>query len=320
MLTTNSAPFDFHAKRAFLTYAQCGDIEKEDLRDFLVEEKNVEWYIIGKETHADGGLHLHAYVEWTRQQRIRDARHFDFREVHPNWQPVRRPVECQKYCVKDGDYIANMEIAKTKRTYGEIIAGASSKAEFLVQVEEAYPRDMVINLERVRAFAEWKYNVEPEAYVSNVDTESWIVPEELERWFEDNVVQRPLGKRAVSLFLCGETRTGKTAWARGLGAHSYFGGIFNLDDYNPQGRFQIFDDFEWKYLPNRKSWFGGQLRFTVTDKYRHKRTIDNGGRPSIFLSNNDNDPRHEMTLFEKRYYANNAVFIDIFGEKLFKCL
>jgi len=118
-------------------------------------------------------------------------------------------------------------------------------------------------------------------------------------------------RRSTSLFLGGDTRFGKTTWARSIGRHSYFGGIFNLDDYDASGGYQIFDDFEWKYLPNRRQWFGGQLRFTITDKYRHKRTINNGGRPSIFLFNADNDPRLEMSPYERIYYDKNSIFIDL---------
>lgn len=92
--------------------------------------------------------------------------------------------------------------------------------------------------------------------------------------------------------------------------------MFNLDDYDSTGLYHIFDDFEWKFVPNRKCWFGGQLRFAVTDKYRKKQTINNSGRPSIFLFNNDNDPRMDMTDFEKNYYKKNAIFIDLFN-KLF---
>lgn len=113
------------------------------------------------------------------------------------------------------------------------------------------------------------------------------------------------------MFLGGDTRSGKTTWARSIGGHSYFGGLFNLDDYEPSGLYHVFDDFEWKYLPNRKCWFGGQLRFAITDKYRKKMTIDNMGRPSIFLFNVDNDPRFEMSDYEKKYYSKNAIFIDL---------
>jgi hypothetical protein len=123
--------------------------------------------------------------------------------------------------------------------------------------------------------------------------------------------------RGFSLFLGGDTRTGKTSWARAIGRHSYFGGMFNLDDYDDSGLYHIFDDFEWKFVPNRKCWFGGQLRFTVTDKYRKKKTINNLGRPSIFLFNEDNDPRKEMTLYESTYYMKNALFIDL-TEPLFR--
>lgn len=94
-----------------------------------------------------------------------------------------------------------------------------------------------------------------------------------------------------------------------MGRHSYFGGMFNLDDYDAEGEYCVFDDFEWKFLPMRKQWVGCQLVFTVTDKYRRKFTVNNKGKPSIFLFNKDNDPRKDMTTEELAYAHANAKFI-----------
>lgn len=85
--------------------------------------------------------------------------------------------------------------------------------------------------------------------------------------------------------------------------------MFNLDDYDPEGLYSVFDDFEWKFLAGKKQWFGGQRQFTVTDKYRHKRTILNDGRPSVFIFNKDNDPRKEMTSDESDYFHSNCLFV-----------
>lgn len=190
MLTTQSspAPLNFHAKRIFLTYAQSGTTTKEELRDHLMRNCGVEWYVVGIETHADGGNHLHAYCEWTRPKRVRDCRYFDYNGCHPNIQSVRRPVECQQYCIKENNYIANMVIGVTKRTYGEIIESSGSTEEFLVQIGESFPRDLVLNLERIEKYAKWKFGTQREEYQS--DETSFVVPDELNKWYEDNVVNR----------------------------------------------------------------------------------------------------------------------------------
>lgn len=189
MLTTNSAPrFDLHAKRIFLTYAQCGSTTKEELRDFLINDRGAQWFIIGYETHKDGGKHLHAYIEYTEQKRVRDATYFDFNNVHPNIQGVKRPKECQEYCVKEGDFIANMEIARGKRTYGELIKGASTSEEFLVAVEEAFPRDMVLHFDRITNFANHKWPKYNNEYTTEFS--QFVVPEDLVAWMEDNIQGR----------------------------------------------------------------------------------------------------------------------------------
>lgn len=184
MLSTASN-FDLHAKRVFLTYSQCGETTKEELRDFLHLELGIPWYIIGYETHEDGGKHLHAYIEFTEQKRIRNQRYFDFHDVHPNIQGVRNPTRCQAYCIKDGDYIANMSVSKGKRTYGDIVASSSSATEFLVAIEESYTRDMVLYFDRINAYANHKWP----AYENIYETEfsNFVVPEELVRWMEDNI-------------------------------------------------------------------------------------------------------------------------------------
>lgn len=93
------------------------------------------------------------------------------------------------------------------------------------------------------------------------------------------------------MLLWGETRLGKTLWARSLGNHLYFGGLFNMsevDDALDEAKFAIFDDMqgEFEFFHGYKFWLGAQTDFNITDKYKGKKRI-NWGRPSIWLSNND---------------------------------
>lgn len=94
--------------------------------------------------------------------------------------------------------------------------------------------------------------------------------------------------RPRGLVLYGATRLGKTVWARSLGAHSYFGGLFNMDLFSEDGRYAVFDDIAggFGFFPSYKCWMGGQFEFSVTDKYRHKRNV-RWGKPAIWLCNTD---------------------------------
>lgn len=80
-------------------------------------------------------------------------------------------------------------------------------------------------------------------------------------------------------------------WARSLGKHIYNCLQFNIDDVVADidgAKYAIFDDMQGgiKFFPSYKGWLGAQSSFTVTDKYRGKRSIL-WGRPCIWLCNDD---------------------------------
>lgn len=98
--------------------------------------------------------------------------------------------------------------------------------------------------------------------------------------------------RRKSLILWGDSRLGKTLWARSLGNHAYFGGLFSLDEDVSTVDYAVFDDMQGglEYFHSYKFWLGNQTEFYATDKYKSKRLIK-WGRPAIWLSNND--PRYD---------------------------
>jgi len=182
---------EWHAAKYFLTYSQC-PAEKEDLRDFLVGlcgEPALLW-IVARETHKDDAFHLHAYLEFPKPKRVRDPRYFDFtvgdKVYHPNIGTVRLRARCQIYTAKKGDYITNFEIATVKLTYGEVIARSSTRDEFIGLLTEGYARDVVLNLQRIEYFLDKRFGSDaPPAYVSEFT--GFVVPDELQKWYEDNV-------------------------------------------------------------------------------------------------------------------------------------
>lgn len=88
--------------------------------------------------------------------------------------------------------------------------------------------------------------------------------------------------------LWGPSRTGKTLLARSFGQHNYFGGMFNLDEYEDSSEYNVFDDLSGGLASwfSYKQWLGVQTDFTCTDKYRHKRVV-RGGKPTIYCSNDE---------------------------------
>ncbi len=93
--------------------------------------------------------------------------------------------------------------------------------------------------------------------------------------------------RPKCLVVVGPSRLGKTVVARSFGPHSYFHGNWSVEQYNPDGKYNIFDDIHGQLDGfSFKSFMGGQYDITVTDKYHKKKTIKNG-KPCIYLSNFD---------------------------------
>lgn len=90
--------------------------------------------------------------------------------------------------------------------------------------------------------------------------------------------------RGKSLIIYGSSRMGKTEWARSLGPHAYFGGMFSLDEVTGHEKYAVFDDVSFKYCPHYKSWLGQQLEFYCTDKYKKKKLVK-WGKPVIWCTN-----------------------------------
>lgn len=90
----------------------------------------------------------------------------------------------------------------------------------------------------------------------------------------------------------------------------YWNGSIDLGTWDDDAEYVIFDDFEWRYLPFKKQFIGCQKEFTITDKYRRKRTIK-WGKPSIVISNDDNDPWKEMSFSDKEWYSANSIRVTI---------
>lgn len=85
---------------------------------------------------------------------------------------------------------------------------------------------------------------------------------------------------------------GKTLWARSLGNHAYFGGLFSLDEPIDDVDYAVFDDMQGglEFFHSYKFWLGNQKQFYATDKYKSKKLV-HWGKPAIYLSNSD--PRED---------------------------
>lgn len=198
--------FTFDGQLAFLTYPQCGDLSRERVRDFLVQQLGAEQFCIARELHADGNPHIHAVVRWGRRRRLVGANCFDVGDCHPN---VQRPASLARtlaYVRKSDDQVLDSEPPLQSEggrsdVYGSILADAESPSDFLARVGEHRPRDLVLYLERLQAFCRWKWPEESESYRGRTRGEFRELPV-MTDWVKENVSNRSGGAPVPSLPSC----------------------------------------------------------------------------------------------------------------------
>lgn len=145
------------------------------------------------------------------------------------------------------------------------------------------------------------------------DVKPVVTPPEVRDWLETEFVKK---SRARCLFLIGPSKLGKTHWARSIvSPHIYWKNMVNLDEWNPDGKLLIFDDFDdWSYVPCPKGYLTQAGQCVVTDKYRKKRTII-VNMPAIFLCNRM-PFNHGVPLMDDEYWKDNGVFVRV-EEKMY---
>lgn len=304
--------YRLEATHLFLTYPQCS-IEKETLLSLLTgilasSGCEVKHYVIAQENHEDGNKHAHAYLGLNKKLRVRgeDCLDLVYEGVtyHGNYQCARKPKDVIEYCKKDGDFISNINDhckRKANEIYAEALAAPDAETFMAILSTEA-PRDFVLNYERIEALAAKRFKPCIPAYSGRTLSDFNNVPIQCIDWYQQNVAN-PQPERPRSLILYGPTRLGKTEWARALGKHVYFNGMFNLDLWDSDAQYAVFDDLDWKYFVNWKCWLGAQKDFSCTDKYRRKMNLS-WGHPAIWLNNNDPLERNEDGTY--KYGHSNA--------------
>ncbi|QCS35903.1 replication-associated protein [Capybara genomovirus 11] len=294
--------FLFSARYALLTYAQCGDLDEWAVSNHL-SALGAEC-IIGREDHADGGTHLHVFLDFGGKKQSRRPNFFDVGGHHPNIAPSRgRPELGYDYAIKDGNVVAGGlarpgggGLPQVADKWREIVS-AESRDEFFDLLRQLDPKTLVTRWTELNKYADAAYAPIPEPYVGSdgKQFELGMVPE-LARWGGQLAANDPVEGRMRSLVLYGPSRLGKTVWARSLGPHVYSMGIVSgkllLRDA-PGAAYAVFDDMRGGigYFHSWKEWLGAQSVVTVKELYRDPVQLV-WGRPCIWLANRD--PRLEL--------------------------
>ena len=188
--------FRFDAKYGLLTYAQSGGLSSDHVVEHL-GRLGAEC-IVGRESHADGGTHLHAFFMFERKFTSRNVRIFDVDGHHPN--VVRgygTPELGYDYATKDGDVVGGGLLREDCVKSGDAggshnkwttITMAGSREEFFALCAELEPRALCVSFTSLKAYADWRYRPEPDPYRHPPELEfDPDATRELDNWVDGNL-------------------------------------------------------------------------------------------------------------------------------------
>lgn len=185
--------FRLQTTKVFLTYPRCG--ERQSIESFLKEQPNIRCFIVAAEHHSDGEPHIHAYVEYGSKLHTRNERYFDVAGYHPNIQAVRSKNAVLEYVTKDNDFTAQKKLGtewenwriQCRRTWTQLIEQSGSADQFMESAKEQFPRDYVLQNDRLQLFADRYYR--KKCYTPR--HLSFKIPVELNLWRTLELDQKP---------------------------------------------------------------------------------------------------------------------------------
>lgn len=200
-------------KYALITYSQCGSLDPWAVVNMFSTHRAE--CIIGRELHADGGVHLHCFIDFGRQFSSRKADVFDVGGCHPNIvKSYGTPEKGYDYAIKDGDVVAgglerplsgqSGSGSSTARIVWTTITMAEDAEEFWRLCHELAPEHVCRSFNSLAKYAEWRYRPVDEPYATPDGV--WIDASTIDginEWIaQASLGSGPLGLRYVGR-LCG---------------------------------------------------------------------------------------------------------------------
>lgn len=198
--------FYLKSKNLFFTYPQC-PVDKAvivgnilDISLLLFPTNPLLYYTACNEHHADGSPHVHVVLSYERSVSIRNPRAYDFiddedipfRLYHPSFNGCRSLQHSLNYCAKeDPEPLSTHPTIADGPTRGmgwaDILAESTDREHFMSLVREQFPRDYVLNTDRLYAFADREWAVVVPPYVHNQEW-TFNLPAGLDDWMQDEFV------------------------------------------------------------------------------------------------------------------------------------
>nr|QHA25065.1 replication-associated protein [Soybean blistering mosaic virus] len=301
--------FKISSKNYFITYPRCSLTKEEALSQLqaLQTPTNKKFIKICKELHEDGEPHLHVLIQFEGKYQCTNNRFFDLvsptrsAHFHPNIQGAKSSSDVKSYIDKDGDTLewGEFQIDGRSARGGQQTANdaaaealnAQSKEAAMQIIREKLPEKYLFQFHNLNSNLDRIFNNPPEPWVPPFPLSSFTnVPDEMQEWadayFGMDSAARP--DRPISIIIEGDSRTGKTMWARALGPHNYLSGHldFNSKVYSNNVEYNVIDDVTPHYLKLKhwKELIGAQKDWQSNCKYGKPVQIK-GGIPSIVLCN-----------------------------------
>nr|QHA25024.1 replication-associated protein [Soybean blistering mosaic virus] len=301
--------FKISSKNYFITYPRCSLTKEDALSQLqaLQTPTNKKFIKICKELHEDGEPHLHVLIQFEGKYQCTNNRFFDLvsptrsAHFHPNIQGAKSSSDVKSYIDKDGDTLewGEFQIDGRSARGGQQTANdaaaealnAHSKEAAMQIIRAKLPEKYLFQYHNLNSNLDRIFNIPPEPWVPPFPLSSFPnVPDEMQEWadayFGMDSAARP--ERPMSIIIEGDSRTGKTMWARALGPHNYLSGHldFNSKVYSNNVEYNVIDDVTPHYLKLKhwKELIGAQKDWQSNCKYGKPVQIK-GGIPSIVLCN-----------------------------------
>ncbi|AAM12371.1 replication associated protein Rep [Sida mottle virus] len=332
--------FRVQAKNIFLTYPQCPLTKEEALSQLQAIQlpSNKKFIKICRELHEDGQPHLHILLQLEGKIQVTNNRLFDLvsptrsAHFHPNIQEL---MELRRQVIHlQGREIqwewGQFQVDGRSSRGGQQTANDAAAEPFndpdkhtaLQIIREKLPEKYLFQFHNLNSNLDRIFLKAPEPWTPPFSLSSFTnVPVEMQEWADDyfgrGSAARPL--RPMSLIVEGDSRTGKTMWARSLGPHNYLSGHldFNSKVYSNEVEYNVIDDVTPQYL-KLKHWKGADWcskRLAVKLLSYGKPVQIKGGIPSIVLCNPGEGVSYKEFLDKeenaglKSWTLHNAKFI-----------
>lgn len=274
--------------------------------------EDITFLVFQKERGKDDGyIHWQGYAEASR---VLSIKQWQDRLVIGKSRIAKRngtQEQAVKYCKKDdtrvemwkefGELSRNSNTDKKRQVddvYLNASANATSQAEYISMCSAGDPSGVAKSFNSIKKHAEYLFPTDEfKQYTAPKSvTCAWSLTDQLKDWLKNEFTK---SDRPKCLVLVGASRLGKTAWARSLGRHMYWRGMTNVTCWDERAKYIIFDDIEWKFIPQKKSLLTCMGDATVTDKYKGKKDIVVDKVAIVLLNEFDIDSIEESSYWKK---------------------